>query len=63
MHVRTYPCSFIGANTAAKQPRREARVSTWLGEGRDPDGKILPVDQKKRKPWQNAKNSVFFARF
>ena len=31
-HVRTYPCSFVGAYLAAKQPRHEVRVSTWLGE-------------------------------
>ena len=31
-HVRTYWCSYIGAYLAAKQPRHEVRVSTWLGE-------------------------------
>ena len=30
-HVRTYWCSYIGAYVAAKQPRHEVRVSTWLG--------------------------------
>ena len=31
-HVRTYPSWWIGAYLAAKQPRYEVRVSTWLGE-------------------------------
>ena len=31
-HVSTYLSWWIGAYLAAKQPRHEVRVSTWLGE-------------------------------
>ena len=31
-HVRTYPSWWISAYLAAKQPRHEVRVSTWLSE-------------------------------